>query len=85
MAIERDEIDTGLLATIGLAGAALVIAGSYFAAGIYWDHQRTDKINRSIQPAIERRIEARDAELATLADGPKSIEQAKQATAERYR
>lgn len=85
MAIEKDEVDTGLLATIGLAGAALVIAGSYYAAGIYWDYKKQDQINRNIQPAIERTLAARDAERAALETGPLPIEQAKAQIAERYR
>lgn len=85
MAIEKDEPDTGMLATIGLAGAALVIAGAYYAAGIYWDYKKQDQINRNIQPAIERMQAARAAELASLESGPLGIEQAKAQVAERYR
>ncbi len=85
MAFEQDDIDTGFLATIGLAGIALVIAGSYYAAGIYWDHKKDDEINRSIQPAITRTREVRDTELASLQTGAVSIEQAKRQVAERYR
>lgn len=85
MAIEKDEPDTGMLATIGLAGAALVIAGSYYAAGIYWDYKKEDQINRNIQPAIERMQAARAVELASLESGPLDIEQAKAQVAERYR
>ncbi|MDA1259008.1 MAG: hypothetical protein O3A20_00135 [Planctomycetota bacterium] len=85
MAVEHDNIDTGLLSTIGLAGAALVIAGSYYAAGIYWEYRKTDEVNRNIQPAIERMHEARAAELATLQSGAVTIDQAKAQIAERYR
>lgn len=85
MAVQHDDIDTGMLATIGLAGAALVIAGVYYATGIYWDYKRTDKVNRSIQPAIERMQDARQLELDALETGPVTIDQAKQAVAEKYR
>lgn len=85
MAVENDDVDTGLLATIGLAGAALVIAGSYFAAGIYWDYMRETAVQRTLQPVIEQTRAARDAELAILESGTLPIGEAKRQVAEKYR
>jgi hypothetical protein len=85
MAVQNDDVDTGLLATIGLAGAALVIAGAYFAAGIYWEHVKATAIERSIAPAIEQTRAARDAELAALEAGALPIGSAKQRVADKYR
>ena len=85
MAFERDDLDTGLLVTIGLAGALIVVAGSFFAAGIYWDHRNGLEVERTIEPAIERARQKRDAELATLQTGPMTIEQAMARVAEERR
>lgn len=82
MAFEHDDLDSGLFATIGLAGALLVVAGSYYAAGIYWQHRSEQRVARSVQPAIDRAHAKRDAELATLQTGPMTIERAMAAVAE---
>jgi hypothetical protein len=82
MAFEKDDIDAGLLVAIGLAGTMIVIAGSYLAAGIYWEHRAEQRVLHSVQPAIERTHAKRDAELATLQSGSMTIEQAMAAVAE---
>lgn len=81
MAFENDDLDTGLLTTIGLAGALLVVAGSYYAAGIYWQHRAEQRVAHSVQPAIDRVHAKRDAELATLQTGSMTIEDAMAAVA----
>lgn len=81
MAFEHDDLDTGLLATIGLAGALVVVAGSYYAAGIYWQHRAEQRAAHSVQPAIDRAHAKRDAELAVLQSGPMTIEEAMAAVA----
>jgi hypothetical protein len=83
MAIEHDDLDAGLLATIGLAGALIVVAGSYYASGLHFEHVRAREVERTIQPAIDRVHAKRDAELALLQNGPLPIEQAKAAIAQR--
>lgn len=85
MAVQNDDVDTGLLSTIGLAGAALVIAGAYFAAGIYWEYRKETELQRSVQPAIEQTQAARAAEIASLDAGATPIESAKQKVASQYR
>lgn len=85
MAHEKDELDTGLLATIGLAGTFLVMAGAYYAAGIYWEFRAQEEITRNVQPAIERTQDKRDAELAALQSGPLPITEAMRRVAEQKR
>lgn len=85
MAVQHDDIDAGLLATIGLAGAALVIAGAYFAAGIYWEFRKEDRINRTVQPLIAEQRAVRDAQLSSLEGGATPIDDAKARVVEQYR
>jgi len=82
MAFQHDDLDAGLLATIGLAGALVVVAGSYYASGIYWEYRSDQRVAHSVQPAIDRAHAKRDAELAILQSGSMTIEEAMAAVAE---
>lgn len=84
MAYSNDDLDAGLLATIGLAGALLVVAGSYYASGIYWKYRGQTRAAVSVQPAIDRVHAKRDAELASLKNAPLSIELAMAAVAAQH-
>ena len=81
MAFQHDALDACLLATIGLAGTLLEVAGVYYAAGIYWQHRAEQRVAHSVQPSIDRTHAKRDAELAVLKSGPMSIDQAMAAVA----
>jgi hypothetical protein len=85
MAHEKDDVDSGLLATIGLAGSFLVLAGAYYAAGIYWEYRAQEEVSRNVQPEIERVQALRDAQLTSLQNGPLPITDAMRRVAEQKR
>lgn len=76
MAHENDDLDAGLLATVGLAGALVVMAGAYYAGGLFWEERNQEEIVRNVQPAIDRAHAKRDAEIAKLQAGPLPIDEA---------
>ena len=76
MAVQDDNLDTGKLVTIGLVGALLTVAGSYYAAGIFHEHERAQFVEKSIGPVAERTRAQRDSQLASLDEGETTITEA---------
>ena len=53
MAVEKDDLDTDKLVTIGVVGAILTAAISYFAAGMYHERVEQIQLEREQAPALE--------------------------------
>ena len=54
MAVEKDNLDTGKLTTIGVVGALITAAISYLAAGMYHEMVRDLQVQRQDAPALEK-------------------------------
>jgi len=67
MAVEKDNLDTEKLTTIGVVGALLTAAISYLAAGMY--HERVGEIHTARQqaPALEKAAAEKDRQQAEAA------------------
>ncbi len=67
MSYEEDRIDIPLLVTLILSGALLVVAGAYYAAGLYhrYQHEVMEPM-RSVEPMVQERRQAQAAQKANL-------------------
>lgn len=69
MSYEEDRIDIPLLVTLIVSGALLVVAGSYFAAGLYHRYQHeVMEPKRSVEPIVQQRRQAQAQQKAHLGD-----------------
>ena len=70
MAVEKDDLDTNRLVTIGLVGALATAAISYLAAGMYHERVEQMHVERQQAPALQ------EARSMKAAQQPAGIEEA---------